>query len=179
MEAKQVARAGLMVALLAVAAWVTVPFGPIPFTLQTLALAMMPAMLDRSTAIAAIVAYVLLGALGLPVFSSFMGGIGVLAGPTGGFLWGFVLGIIAATTLDHTLKEKITAPFARALVADFVMLVISYACGTVQLMMVGSMDLMPALMVAVVPFIIPDAIKLAVGARLGCAVSRAQVRLTR
>ena len=172
METRQIARAGVSVALLAVSAWVSVPFGPVPFTLQTLALAVLPAALDRGTAVLAVVSYVLLGAVGLPVFAGFAGGMGALAGPTGGFLWGFILGTFVASTLMRALPERLPA-FGRALAADAVMLLISYACGTLQLMVVGAMGLVPALLVAVVPFIIPDAVKLVVGARLGCTVARA------
>ena len=172
METRQIARAGVSVALLAVSAWVSMPFGPVPFTLQTLALAVLPAALDRGTAVLAVVSYVLLGAIGLPVFAGFAGGMGALAGPTGGFLWGFILGTLAASTLVRVLPDRLPA-FGRALAADIVMLLISYTCGTTQLMAVGSMGLVPALLVAVVPFIVPDAVKLVVGARLGCTVARA------
>lgn len=172
MDARTVARAGVAVALLAVSAWVSVPFGPVPFTLQTMALAVLPAALDRKTAVLAVVSYVLLGAVGLPVFAGFSAGMGALAGPTGGFLWGFILGTLVATTLVRVLPDQLPV-FRRALAADAVMLLISYVCGTLQLMMVGAMGLVPALLVAVVPFIIPDAVKLVIGARLGCTVARA------
>lgn len=85
MEAKRVARAGVMAALLAVSAQVMVPIGPVPFTLQTLVLAMVPAVLDPATSVFTVLAYVMLGAVGLPIFAGFNGGIGALAGPTGGF----------------------------------------------------------------------------------------------
>ena len=71
MKTQQIARAGLCVALLAVSAWVSVPLGPIPFTLQTMTLALIPAVLDRPTAILAVAVYLLLGAIGLPVFSGY------------------------------------------------------------------------------------------------------------
>lgn len=172
MDARQVARAGVAVALLAVSSWVSIPFGPVPFTLQTMAIAVLPAAFDRGAAVLAVGSYVLLGGVGLPVFAGFAGGVGVLAGPTGGFLWGFILGTIAATTCVHVLPERLPI-FTRAIVADAVMLVISYVCGTLQLMAVGSMGLAPALLVAVAPFVIPDAVKLVLGARLGCTVARA------
>ena len=172
MDTRQIARVGTSVALLAVASWVTIPFGPVPFTLQTMALAMLPAMLDRTGAVAAVAVYLLLGAIGLPVFSGFGGGIGSIAGPTGGFLWGFLIGILAAMTLEALLPRQMPL-FARTVACDILCLIITYACGTAQLMIVGSMGVMPALAVAVLPFIIPDAIKLAVGARIGCSVSRA------
>ncbi len=178
MDVRQISRAGVSVALLAVASWVTVPFGPVPFTLQTLALAILPAALDRTTAVASVAVYLLLGALGLPVFSGFGGGVGAIAGPTGGFLWGFLIGMLLATTLESFLPRSLPA-LPRALVADAVMLAVTYACGTFQLMVVGPMDLVPALLAAVVPFIVPDAVKLGVGASIGCAVARAEGRITR
>ena len=75
----------LSIALMVVCAWVTVPFGPVPFTLSTFALLFVLFTLPPRTAFAAIAGYVLLGALGLPVFSSFKGGLAALLGPTGGF----------------------------------------------------------------------------------------------
>ena len=172
MDTRQIARAGVAVALLAVSAWVSVPFGPVPFTLQTLALAVLPAALGGGAAVLAVGAYVLLGAVGMPVFAGFSGGVGALAGPTGGFLWGFILGMIVAFAVMGSLPGRLPV-YARVLVADVAMLLVAYACGTVQLMAVTGMGLGPALAVAVVPFIIPDAVKLAVGARVGCAVARA------
>lgn len=172
MDTRQIARAGVSVALLAVSAWMTIPIGPVPFTLQTLALAILPAALDRKTACAAVAVYLLLGAIGLPVFSGFGGGIGSIAGPTGGFLWGFILGMLAGTTVESLLAKRVPL-FARSLVASIVLLLISYACGTVQLMIIGSMDALAALAIAVIPFVIPDAVKLFVGTSIGCTVARA------
>lgn len=172
MDAKRVARAGVMVALLAVSAQVMVPLGPVPVTLQTLVLAMLATALDAPSALLAIGAYVLLGTLGMPVFSGFMGGIGALAGPTGGYLWGFILGIAAAGIVRRVLGRQANG-YAGGLFAAVCMLLVAYVCGTVQLMALLSLDLAGALAVAVVPFVVPDAIKLAVGVRVGMTVRRA------
>lgn len=171
MEAKRVARAGVMTALLAVSAQVMLPLGPVPFTLQTLVLAMVPAVLDPATSVFTVLAYVVLGAVGLPVFAGFNGGIGALAGPTGGFLWGFVLGCALAGALAKVLDGRIGADL-RALVCAAALVFVSYVCGTVQLMALMNLDLAGALAIAVIPFVVPDAVKVAVGARLGCAVAR-------
>ena len=171
-DARAIARVGVSVALLAVSAWVSIPAGPVPFTLQTAVLAVLPGALSGWAPVAAVAAYVLLGALGLPVFSSFGAGAGVLAGPTGGFLWGFIVGMAAAVALLRVLPQK-TPLFARVVIVDVVMLLVTYACGTVQLMAVASLGAAPALAAAVIPFIVPDAVKLAVGASIGCAVARA------
>ena len=172
MNVQTVARAGISVALLAISAWVSSAIGPVPFTLQTMVLALLPAVLDRQGACLAVAAYLLLGGIGLPVFAGFGAGIGTLAGPTGGFLWGFLIGIFAATTLVRVLPESMPE-LARLLFADVAMLLIAYACGTVQLMAVAQLSLPGALAVAVIPFIIPDAVKLFVGASIGLAAHRA------
>lgn len=171
MEAKRVARAGVMTALLAVSAQVMLPFGPVPFTLQTLVLAMVPAVLDPATSVFTVLAYVVLGAVGLPVFAGFNGGIGALAGPTGGFLWGFVLGCALAGALAKVLDGRIGA-YPRVLVCAAALVLVSYVCGTVQLMTLMNLDLAGALAIAVIPFVVPDAVKVAIGARLGCTVAR-------
>ncbi len=172
MDAKRVARAGVMVALLAVSAQVMMPIGPVPFTLQTMVLAMVPAALDPGTAVLSVASYVLLGALGLPVFAGFNGGVGALLGPTGGFLWGFVLGSALAGLVAKALEGRLAA-YPRSLACAAALVLVSYACGTVQLMALMNLDLMGALAIAVIPFILPDAVKIAVGARLGCTVARA------
>ena len=172
MDAKRVARAGVMVALLAVSAQVMMPIGPVPFTLQTMVLAMVPAALDPGTAVLSVASYVLLGALGLPVFAGFNGGVGALLGPTGGFLWGFVLGSALAGLVAKALEGRLAA-YPRSLACAAALVLVSYACGTVQLMALMNLDHMGALAIAVIPFILPDAVKIAVGARLGCTVARA------
>ena len=83
LTAKDMALTGMMTALLAVCAWVTVPF-TIPFTLQTFGVFMALRLLGGRRGTAAIVLYILLGIAGLPVFSGFGAGPGVIAGPTGG-----------------------------------------------------------------------------------------------
>lgn len=171
MEAKRVARAGVITALLAVSAQVMLPLGPVPFTLQTLVLAMVPAVLDPATSVFTVLAYVVLGTVGLPVFAGFNGGIGALAGPTGGFLWGFVLGCALAGALAKVLDGRIGA-YPRALVCAAALVLVSYVCGTVQLMALMNLDLAGALAIAVIPFVVPDAVKVAIGARLGCTVAR-------
>lgn len=172
MDAKRIARAGVMVALLAVSAQVMVPIGPVPVTLQTLVLAIMIAVLDARTALFSVVAYVVLGAIGMPVFAGFMGGLGALMGPTGGFLWGFILGTAVAGVVKKACAGHVGA-YAECLVAASALLLVSYACGTAQLMMLMSLDFLGALGIAVIPFIVPDALKMAIGARIGLTVARA------
>lgn len=82
---RSIAYVGLSIAIIAVCSWVTVPIGPIPFTLQMFGIPLVIALLSPIEAITAVFLYVLIGALGVPLFAGFKGGIGVLMGPTGGF----------------------------------------------------------------------------------------------
>lgn len=158
-------------ALLAVSAAVSLALGPVPFTLQTLVLALLPVALGGRAAATSVAVYLLLGAAGLPVFSGMQGGLGVLAGPTGGFLWGFLVGeALAALVLG---EGAAAASGPRAWAAAGCVLVASYAAGTIQLMAVLDVGLVAALGSAVVPFVVPDLVKTAVGVTAGRRVRRA------
>lgn len=101
-----IAFVGLTIAIMAVSAWVTVPLGPVPFTLQMFALVFAIAVLSPGEALAAIAGYLALGAVGVPVFSGMRGGLGVLAGPTGGFLWGYLIGGALAVFMLWALRSR-------------------------------------------------------------------------
>ena len=105
-SAASIAFCGLSVAFMTVSAWITVPFGPIPFTLQTLAVMFVLFALKPKEALTSIAVYLILGALGLPVFSSFRGGIAALVGPTGGFIVGFLIAGAVALAVGCLIKGK-------------------------------------------------------------------------
>lgn len=170
MGSRDIARIAACVALLAVASWVSIPLGPVPFTLQTMALAMVPVVLDGRGAVWAVAIYLLLGGVGLPVFSNMSGGIAALAGPTGGFLWGFLLGMMVSTVIRDKGEALGHARWPLALAA---LLLVSYLAGTIQFTIVSGSDVMTGLVMCVLPFIVPDVVKLACGLALGRAVRRA------
>lgn len=170
MTAQRICRCGVGVALLAVSAAITVPVGPVPFTLQTLALALLPAALGGRDAVVCMAVYLAAGAVGLPVFSGFTGGVGQLAGPTGGFLWGFLVGTAAGAAVR---RLPVPGEAVREALGALAMLCVSYALGTAQLMAFMGIGPEAALMTAVVPFVVPDLVKLAVGVGAGRAVRRA------
>lgn len=171
---RSIAFCGLCIALMAVSAWITVPFGPVPFTLQTFAMVFAFLALRPKEALASIAIYLLMGAVGLPVFSSMRGGIGVLAGPTGGFLWGFLLGALVAIAFLKLTRSKVED---RSIAIDFVaailFLVVCYLCGWVQLAVVAQMGMAAAFAAAVAPFIVIDAVKLTIAVFTARAVRKA------
>ena len=153
MSTRSIARCGVLVALLAASAWITVPLGPVPFTMQTFVLALLPQVLGTRDALFTVVIYLLLGTVGVPVFSGFQGGLGVLMGPTGGYLLGFAAGMPVAGFVAHAdmLPRR-----ARGVAAG---IALSYVLGTFQLMNVYGIDAPAALAVAVAPFVVPDVVK--------------------
>lgn len=175
-RARSVAFCGLSIALMAVAAWVTVPFGPVPFTLQTLAVMFVLFALPPKLALASIAGYLVLGGLGLPVFSSFKGGLAALLGPTGGFIVGFLVAGAIAVGIGALVQRipafssqaekqffgtKIAAGvLARNLLMGVVFLVVLYGFGWAWLAISANMDPMAAFAAAVAPFVLIDALKM-------------------
>lgn len=143
-------RCALFAALIAICAWISVPVFDIAFTLQTFAVFLTLGLLGGKRGSAAIFIYLLLGAAGMPVFSGFRGGIGVLAGVTGGYLWGF----LAAALLYLLLERfgKLPAMIAGQLVC--------YLCGSIWFLLYAGSGLSLILLRCVVPYLIPDAAKI-------------------
>ena len=124
----------------------------IPFTLQTLAVFLCMFMLKPVDAIISVLLYIFIGAIGLPVFSNFRGGFGVLAGPTGGYIIGFII----MPFMRLIFKNKI--------LSAIIGLIICYIFGTIWFMLFntsGIHSFWKILTICVLPFIIPDAIKMA------------------
>lgn len=162
----------LFAALIALCSWITIPAG-IPFTMQTFAIFATLGILGGRRGTMAIGVYLLLGAVGLPVFSGFSGGLAPILGTTGGYLFGFlVMGItywIMTSLLGTSAKAK--------LFTMLVCLVLMYVFGTLWFMLVylrttGPVGLSAVLGWCVVPFVIPDLLKLGLAMMLTHRVSR-------
>lgn len=152
-----------MVTLLIVCSWLSIPL-PIPVTLQTFGLFLLGGLLPPKQRLATVAVYLMLGAMGLPVFASFQGGIGTLFGPTGGFLLGFFPAVLVmglgCKTARHPLK--ITASLAAGLVMIYTIGTLWYALGFAR----GSGGIVTAIGLCVVPHVLPDLAKLAVAVPL-------------
>lgn len=140
----------LFAALLAICAWICIPVGDIGITLQTFGVALALLLLGGRWGTVSIGIYLLLGAVGLPVFSGFRGGIGMLLGATGGFLWGFLL-----SGPVFRLLERFSKPLA--LIAA---LLACYLCGCMWFLYWSGGGFGFVVLRCVVPFLIPDVVKL-------------------
>ena len=142
---------GLFSALLAICAWISIPVFTVTFTLQTFAVFLALFTLGGKWGTLTIGVYLLLGAVGLPVFSGFRGGFGALLGVTGGFLWGFLL-----TGILYWMFERLCKPLGTLLG-----LLACYACGCVWYSVyAGNIGIPAAILQSVVPYLLPDALKI-------------------
>ena len=172
-RSRSVAFTALSIAIMAVSAWITVPIGPVPFTLQMFAVTFAILVLAPKQAIGAIAGYLALGAIGVPVFSGMRGGIGVLLGPTGGFLWGYFIGVTLAVGLLALFRRRGIDNFAVGMLCGLVFTAVAYACGWFQYMFVAGVGLIESLLVTVAPFIIVDILKIAAATAVARTVIRA------
>ena len=164
----------LFAALTAICSWIQIPFVPIPFTMQTFAVFLSVYVLGIEKSFLSVLVYLLLGAAGLPVFSRFQGGIGVLIGATGGYLIGFLLSVLVTGALLRLSRDKIVPVFLSMLAG----LLICYVFGTGWFMIFcntrfESLSLSKAVQAAVLPFIIPDAVKIVIAILVGRKIKRA------
>jgi biotin transport system substrate-specific component len=153
---------GLSIALLSVGAAIQLPLGPVPFTLQSLMLVLVLLILTPGEALVAVGGYLVLGAVGLPVFAGFRGGIAVLLGPTGGFLIGFFLAA-ALSALIRKPFEKTTHRLWMVISLDvaviIVMMLTYYFTGALWFALSTGATVTSALIVCVIPFLVPDILK--------------------
>jgi biotin transport system substrate-specific component len=151
MKLQNMVRCGCCAALIAVCAWLSVPVGQIAVTMQTFGVFLTLLLMGGKKGTLACGVYLLLGAVGLPVFSGFQGGPGVLLGPTGGYLLGFLLLALCYWLLKKKLGQ---------LPALLLGLLLCYGCGTVWFYWMYGGSLWAVLMNCVIPYLIPDGIKL-------------------
>ncbi len=167
-----IALTGVMTALICICGPLSIPIGPIPVSLTPFTVIFSVYILGRFRGTLACFVYLLIGLIGLPVFSGFTGGVGKLFGPTGGYLFSFALmAFIAGLFID-----KFSNIFIQML-GGMVGMLVSYAIGTVWLSVQAFMTISQALSVAVIPFIPFDMVKIVLAVLLGKAVKGQLVRI--
>lgn len=163
----------LSAAILCILAPISIPLGftPIPVTLGFFAVVMVGILLGSFRGTVCVFVYILLGAVGLPVFSGFVGGLPKVVGPTGGYLWGYLF----MTFLTGFFAEKFAGKWYMCLLGAVLGSAICYAFGTVWMALQLSMGPMEALMAGVIPFIPLDLVKILAAVFVCCPI-RAQLR---
>ena len=161
MNIKRLTRIAIAAVLIAVCSWITIP-SVVPFTMQTFAVFCAVLILGGKDGTIAVGIYMLLGIVGLPVFSGFRGGIGHLLGPTGGYIVGFIFSGLCYMAMESLMEKKKNMKY----VALVLGLILCYAVGTLWFGVVMNQKgtaygAWKILTLCVFPYIIPDLVKMA------------------
>lgn len=149
-------------AMISICSWISIP-ASIPFTLQTMGVFTTVGLLGGKRGTLTVLTYILLGAIGVPVFAGLTGGVSVLLGTTGGYIIGFLLSALLMWGIE-TIMGRNQIVLAFSMIAG---LIVCYVFGTAWFMMIytqhsGVIGLSTVLGLCVIPFIIPDLIKIGV-----------------
>ncbi|NJE43829.1 biotin transporter BioY [Massilimicrobiota sp. SW1139] len=149
-------------AMISICSWISIP-ASIPFTLQTMGVFMTVGLLGGKRGTLTVLTYILLGAIGVPVFAGLTGGVSVLLGTTGGYIIGFLLSALLMWGIE-TIMGRNQIVLAFSMIAG---LIVCYVFGTAWFMLIytqhsGVIGLSTVLGLCVIPFIIPDLIKIGV-----------------
>ena len=163
-------------ALITICSWISITAGPVPFTLQTMAIFAVLMTIGGARGSLAVIIYLLLGLVGVPVFAGFKGGPASFLGPTGGFLVGFAVASLVWILIEKLLRDKMSSSMLRRIIYGVINSVICeivmYAIGVIWFIVVygqqtGPIGLGAVLSMCVMPFIIPDIIKIAAAVVIG------------
>ena len=157
---------GVFTVLITICSWISIPT-LVPFTHQTFSVFLAVSVLGGKRGTLAVVVYVLLGAIGVPVFGEFTGGIGIILRNTGGYIIGFIFSALSMWLIESLFGRKLWVQG----IAMVLGLLACYAVGTAWFMFVymrdaGAVGLSTVLGWCVIPFIIPDAVKIALALML-------------
>ena len=161
----QLTLCGLFAAIMAVCSIITIPLGftPVPINLGTLGVFLAGGILGRKYGTVSIGVYVILGAVGIPIFAGFKGGLGVLAGPTGGYIIGYILAaFVVGLIVDFFLKDDLGVgkQYLICVIAMVAGLFVCYLLGTIWFIVSTGTGVWASLVACVFPFLPGDALKI-------------------
>lgn len=164
---------GIFTVLIAICSWISIPM-TVPFTMQTFAIFLSVILLGGKRGTLSVLVYLLLGAVGIPVFAEFTGGLGILMNNTGGYLIGFLFAALIMWAAESLFGRKLWVQVVSMLLG----ITACYAVGTAWFMFVyirntGAVGLMTVLGWCVFPFVIPDLVKMALALTMGNTLRKA------
>ena len=165
----QMATCAIIAALMCILGPLSIPIGPVPVSLTNLVVLLAAVLLGAKLSTVSAVVYILLGLVGLPVFSGFQGGVAKLAGPTGGYIIGFIF----LAFISGLFFEKTNGRFVLSAVGMVIGTAVLYLFGTIWFVLMMDCDVAYALSVCVVPFIPFDLVKIVIALFLGKAIRSA------
>ncbi len=178
LSTKKITITAIMTAVICLCSLITIPFFSVPFTMQTFGVFLALEILGAKLGAASIGTYILLGLVGVPVFSGFGAGPAHIIGPTGGYIIGFLFTAIVYLVFESLVKtgHEITKWICRV-----VGLLVCYLIGTIWFVTVmgingKSIGIGAALTMCVLPFIIPDMIKIIFAVYIGKLIKKYAVK---
>lgn len=161
-----IAYIGMSAALIAVCSWISIPL-TVPITLQTMGICLVAGVFGARRGTLATVIYILIGAIGVPVFTGFKGGLGALLGSTGGYIIGFIF----TALIVGLVSDKFGGKFIYLVIAMVIGVFVCYAFGTAWFAVVytrgnASASLSEILGWCVLPFVLPDIVKIVIASIL-------------
>lgn len=168
---REIVYIGMFAAILAILSQISIPMpSGMPITLQTFAVALTGYVLAWKRGTASTLIYILLGAVGVPVFSGLRGGVQVLAGHTGGFIWGFVF--MAMLCGIGIMQENKTV----GIMIGFIGLAVCHLFGVIQFAVVMEMDVLKSFLLASAPYLLKDAVSVILAYILGYRIRKSLIR---
>ena len=163
LSTKNLSLMALMSALLCLLAPISIPIGPVPITLSIFIIYIISYILDANSALISVFIYLLIGIVGLPVFAGYKSGLGVILGPSGGYLISYLVVVYISSYYNNKYYyNKILQ-----LLFMFIALILCYVCGTIWFSIFKKMTFIESLFICVFPFIITDVIKIIAACMLG------------
>lgn len=167
-------------AIIAVGAFMSLQLAAVPFTLQSFAVFLALGTIGWKRGTLSVVIYLILGLVGVPVFSGFKSGAGVLFGPTGGFLIGFIFAGLTFGAVSRMLTAARLSGVPAKLISFFCGSIVLYAFGClmyafVYLKQVNFQTLVSSFSVCVMPFLVPDALKITAAALISHKLEKLKI----
>ena len=164
-KTKEIVCAGMFTAVLAILSQLSIPMPTgVPITLQTFAVALTGVVLSWKLGLASTIIYIFLGTVGVPVFSEFSGGLHVLVGYTGGFIWGFLI-LVCLSGIGILMKNKVFG-----ILLGIAGLVFCHLIGVLQFMLVANMSFAESFLLASAPYLIKDVISVILAFIVGAQI---------
>ena len=160
--AQELAKCAIFVVLMTVAAYIKIPFWPVPLSFQTVICVLAGLLLGWKYGALSMVVYALLGVIGVPVFAGFGSGPAVLFGKTGGYILGYILCALIVGALSH----KFAFNFKNLCLSMVLGVAVCYAFGTIWVMVLPGMNLATSMGDCVIPFLPGDVVKILLAAFL-------------
>lgn len=167
MRTKSITKISILTTIFAIVSSMAIPFGFVPISLSTLFLCVFSTVLKPKEILVLVVLYLFIGLIGIPVFAGFQAGFGVIIGPTGGYLIGYLFAGFVMSLINQKTKTKIVWLFS-FLIGTLIL----YFFGTIHFMLIMKLTFKESIVITVYQFIIGDILELIIAFIISLVLSK-------